>query len=281
MSQVVSIVTIGYNEYDKIEQTLSSVRHQTYDQIEHIVIDGGSIDGTLDIIHDYADSLAYVESGQDSGISNAFNRGIQQATGELVALLNAGDWYHRNTVETVVEYAAKHSECDVIYGDLMLVNEDGAPIHRRAAARCLTPNDFAYRMPAVPHPTVFARRACYIEECFDEGLEYAMDYDWLRRLIQKGRKFSCVETFFPLAYMPIAGKSNNQYDRTITEVYNITRRYGDNHAISYLYNKLYRIPKYHIRRLIEDTPLGDEIIRRFRSVLVRLGIRDWKTESYE
>ena len=94
MPQVVSIVTIGYNEYDQIEQTLSSVRHQTYNQIEHIVIDGGSTDGTLDIIHDYEDSLAYVESGQDSGISNAFNRGIQQATGDLVALLNAGDWYH-------------------------------------------------------------------------------------------------------------------------------------------------------------------------------------------
>ena len=281
MSPLVSIVTIVYNEAEHVGQTLSSVRHQTYEQTEHIIIDGGSTDGTLDIINDYKDRLAYLESGQDSGISNAFNRGIQQVSGELVAILNAGDWYHPNTVETVVEHAAKHSECDVMYGDLVLVNEDGAPIHQRSAARCLTPNDFAYRMPAVPHPTVFARRACYTEEPFDEGLEYAMDYDWLRRLIQKGRKFSRVETSSPLAYMRIAGKSNNQYDRTIAEVYNITQRYADSPSISYMYNKLYRISKYRIRRIIEDTPLGDEIIRRFRSALVQVGIRDWKIESCE
>lgn len=92
----ISIVTVSYNAAKTIEQTIKSVINQTYSNIEYIVIDGGSTDGTVDIIRKYEDRIAYWVSEPDGGIFDAMNKGIKVATGEVVGIINSDDWYEHD-----------------------------------------------------------------------------------------------------------------------------------------------------------------------------------------
>ena len=99
---LVTIITVVLNGEDYLEQTIKSVINQTYDNIEYIVIDGGSRDKTKDIIKLYDSVIDYWVSEEDKGISDAFNKGISLATGEIIGILNASDWYENDAVETIV-----------------------------------------------------------------------------------------------------------------------------------------------------------------------------------
>ena len=114
---VISIITITYNGEKHIEQTIQSVLGQTYPNIQYIIIDGGSTDQTLSIIKKYEQKLYYWVSEKDKGISDAFNKGIAKATGEIVGIINADDWYEPAALEQV---AARMGDADVCFGDLQL-----------------------------------------------------------------------------------------------------------------------------------------------------------------
>lgn len=90
----ISVITVCYNAVDTLEKTIQSVLEQTYHNIEYIIIDGGSTDGTVEIIHRYVDYLAYWVSEPDRGIYDAMNKGIERATGEWVNFMNAGDYFY-------------------------------------------------------------------------------------------------------------------------------------------------------------------------------------------
>src|SRR5690349_11081866 len=113
---LVSIITIVYNGEKHLEQTIQSVLSQTYSNIEYIIIDGGSVDNSISIIKKYNNRLAYWISEKDSGISDAFNKGIAKARGEIIGLINADDWYETDAVEKVVALIGNH---DVAYGNVM------------------------------------------------------------------------------------------------------------------------------------------------------------------
>ena len=116
---IISVVTICYNAVECIEETMLSVLNQTYDKVEYIVIDGGSKDGTVDIIKRYAHRLAYWTSEPDKGIYDAMNKGIQKANGEWINFMNAGDTFYSSTV--IQEVFSKVSlSSDIIYGDTCL-----------------------------------------------------------------------------------------------------------------------------------------------------------------
>ena len=182
---LVSIITIVYNGIRQVEQTIASVLGQTYENIEYIVIDGGSTDGTVEIIKRYQDRIAYWVSEPDNGISDAFNKGINAATGEFVGLLNADDRMSADQVALGVQ-ALLNSSADYIFGDLLFHDETGCILYR-------INGDPDYqriidsKMPELCHPTVLARKALYDRiGLFDTRYRYAMDYDWLLRLHRNG-----------------------------------------------------------------------------------------------
>ena len=115
----ISVVTVCYNAVDCIEQTMLSVLDQTYHDIEYIIIDGGSTDGTVDIIKKYADRLAYWISEPDKGIYDAMNKGIAVATGDYINFMNAGDTFRdQSSIYTYVDVIKPESE--IIYGDVII-----------------------------------------------------------------------------------------------------------------------------------------------------------------
>ena len=121
---LISIVTVSYNAVLTIEQTILSVINQTYPNVEYIIIDGGSTDGTVDIIKKYANKIAYWVSEPDKGIYDAMNKGGIRATGTFIQFHNAGDWLEN---EYVVEKIFKKNpkNVDVIYGDMIIRRSDG------------------------------------------------------------------------------------------------------------------------------------------------------------
>lgn len=271
-----SVVTIVYNEVDYIEDTIKSVISQSCSDVEYIIIDGGSTDGTLDVIRKYESDISFWETGNDTGISNAFNRGVQKATGDYISFLNAGDWYAPTTIATIAASATQYPEVDIFYGDIAMVDEDRAIKYARHAAPTLKSDSFRFRMPSVPHPTVFARYECCEEQPFDESLHNAMDYEWLRRLMTMGATFKRLAVNSPFVYMRLAGKSNDGYLRTLAEVHEIAIHYGDPWVLSFVYNRIFRASRFILRRALERTRAGEIAVDLIRRVTVVLGWRRWE-----
>ncbi len=215
MHPKVSVITIVYNSSRFLEQAILSVLNQTYPNVEYIIIDGGSTDGSLNIIKKYASKLAYWTSEKDKGISDAFNKGIAKATGEIIGILNADDWYEPDTVAAVVE---KMKEADIVYGSIQLWEED--------KKLNIVTGDF--RMLAMEmtlnHPTVFVRKSCYDElGVFDTNLRCAMDYDLLLRLKVAGKRFAGIDKV--LANMRWGGFSDKQWKLGCRETLQIKNKY--------------------------------------------------------
>ena len=121
---LISVVTVSYNAVSTIEQTILSVINQTYPHIEYIIIDGGSTDGTVDIIKKYADKIAYWVSEPDKGIYDAMNKGGLKATGDFIQFLNAGDWFENEyVIEKILNKSSTTNNVSIIYGKTMKIFE--------------------------------------------------------------------------------------------------------------------------------------------------------------
>jgi glycosyltransferase involved in cell wall biosynthesis len=176
---LVSIVTPSFNAGRFIEETIRSVIEQDYPHVEYLVMDGGSSDGTVEILKRYDGRLRYV-SARDAGQADAINRGFDLTRGEIFAFLNADDTYLSAAVMAAVRAFVDHPEAGVVYGDAWHVAEDGSrlapyPVERfdrhNLARRCF-----------ICQPAAFVRREAF-EACgmLDAGLRYALDYDlWIR-----------------------------------------------------------------------------------------------------
>ena len=117
---LISVVTVSYNAVSVIEQTIFSVINQTYPNVEYIIIDGGSTDGTVDIIKKYADKITYWVSEPDKGIYDAMNKGIELATGEWINFMNAGDSFYSFSILELIFGQTIFSN-DIIYGDTLFL----------------------------------------------------------------------------------------------------------------------------------------------------------------
>lgn len=271
----VSIVTVCWNCADVIEETVQSVLNQSYEPIEYVVIDGGSTDGTLDVIRAYEPQLASWISEPDDGISDAFNKGIQRTTGNLVGLINAGDMYEPGAIEQVVHSAGQAPDKDIFYGDIYMTDEKGEAMYVRTARREINASCFRYAMPAIPHPSVFVRQSLYEDRLFDPAINYAMDFEWLRAMAERGHQFQYVDGPC-IARMRAEGKSNDQYLNTLAEVHRICTAYGDHAFLSYLYNRVFRSLRFRLRRGAEATKVGRLFVDGYRRVIAMLGIRNWE-----
>ncbi|MBU0569140.1 glycosyltransferase [bacterium] len=179
---LVSIVTPSFNQTEFIEETILSVKSQDYPNIEHIVIDGGSTDGTLDILKKYS-HLTWI-SEPDKGQSDAINKGFQMAKGEVIGWLNSDDTYMPYTVKTCVEFLLKHSDIAMIHGDFNEINEVSQIME------VISPGDVnlteLIQGSCIGQPTIFFRNNILKEVgLLNLDLEYVMDYDLCVRIAEK------------------------------------------------------------------------------------------------
>lgn len=190
-----SIVTPCYNSQTTLRETIESVHSQGYPDLEHLVIDGGSTDGTLEILR-ASPQLTWI-SEKDEGQYHAMNKGIARATGEVVAILNADDRYRPGALRAVGEAFARHPEWDALFGDIIYVGDGDREIFRREEAlydyRALLWGAVCY----VVHPTLFIRRAVYERLGAYRHREYisSADYELALRLGRAGCRVGHVPHF--------------------------------------------------------------------------------------
>ena len=204
----VSIITISYNSAETIEDTIKSVVSQDYPNIEYIIIDGASKDATLSIVDKYKDKIAKVVSEKDKGIYDAMNKGVQNATGDIIGILNSDDYYYDTTVISEVVRLFEQEKTDGLYADLVYVDRaDSEKIIRYWKSGKYTLGKFLKGwMP--PHPTFFVKKEVYTHfGLYNTDLRSAADYEFMLRVIHK-HKISL--TYMPrvLTKMRVGGMSN-------------------------------------------------------------------------
>ena len=177
----ITVVTPSYNQARYLEATMRSVLEQDYENIEYIVIDGGSDDGSRAIIEQYADRLAYWVSEPDKGQTDAINKGFAQAKGEILAWLNSDDTYQPGAISAAVAFLQAHHEVGLVYGDANFIDEHGRVIGQFPAAQ----TDLARLRRGyvhIPQQAAFWRAELWQQVGpLDPSFYFAMDYDlWVR-----------------------------------------------------------------------------------------------------
>lgn len=215
----VSIITVAYNSIKTIEQTIRSVLSQGYSDIEYIIIDGGSSDGTQDIIKKYEESIAYWISESDNGIYDAMNKGLKRATGDIIGIINSDDWYEEGIIEKVV-HCFETKPVEVTYGSIVNVYENGEKkiwTERPIETLC-------FQM-AVPHPSVFVKKSVYMQYgLFDLQYKLTADYELLLRFYNNNVKF--YNMHMVIAYFRVGGASEIGMDLSFQEAYEISLKYA-------------------------------------------------------
>ncbi|URM33463.1 glycosyltransferase [Cytobacillus firmus] len=183
----ISIITACYNSEKTIEQTIQSVLNQTYENIEYIIVDGASTDGTMEIVKKYHDRISLVVSEKDSGVYDAFNKGVQYACGDYILFLNSDDYLIENTV---LKYVANQIELRSnpigVYGDIYIKNETTGFI-RRLGQQIDLSNIKNGKMP--PHPATFLQKSVITEfEGFNLNYQIAADFELLTKIFMKYEK---------------------------------------------------------------------------------------------
>lgn len=182
----VSIITVVYNNKETINHAIQSVLNQNYSDIEYIIIDGGSTDGTVDIIKDYKKQINKFISEPDRGIYDAMNKGIKWAEGDIIGILNSDDFYINNDLISQIVEEVENKNVDMVFGDVVYVKPDNLDkIVRYYSSADFNPQKFAWGwMPA--HPSCFLKREIYEKHgYFKTNYKIASDYELLVRFMVK------------------------------------------------------------------------------------------------
>lgn len=252
---LVSIVTVAFNGERTLEQTIQSVLKQTYNNIEYIIIDGRSTDGTIEILKKYEDNIDYWVSEPDKGIGDAFNKGITASSGEIIGLINADDWYTEDAVETIVNNYIENNDC-IYHAKLQYWDTNMHPSYIFSA------NDEKILIRGtINHPTVFVPRKIYEEVgLFDISFKNAVDYEWLIRAKLQGVKFCYLDTV--ISNMRSEGTSDKKWFNNYVEML----RARNLHGMSFLRNIFYFLEMVIItacRKMFERIGLY-RIVRLYR-----------------
>jgi glycosyltransferase involved in cell wall biosynthesis len=215
---LISVITVCFNGAEFITQTIQSVLSQTYPRIEYIVIDGGSTDGTVEIIQKYASRLAYWHSKTDRGLAHAFNLGLAQAHGQWILFLHADDFFlEPSVVQKMMPYLIARQEADVVFGEtiLMVRQEELRPAPlRKIYGHPWRWQEFRW-FDTIPHPSAFTNRR-YLERAgeFKETLGIALDYELYLR---KGKALRAHYIPIAVSGMREGGVSGKNLLRTFRE----------------------------------------------------------------
>jgi glycosyltransferase len=246
-----SVVTVCRNSVGTIAEALDSVAAQRGVEVEHIVIDGASTDGTRELLEQRRPSLAHLVSESDRGLYFAMNKGIAAARGDYLGFLNADDMYAHAGVLTLVAQALQAADADAAHGDLVYVGEqDTGKVVRYWQSQPYRPGLFESGWHP-PHPTLFVRTALLQElGGFDTGFRYHADFDLMVRLfVERGISSAYIPEV--LVRMRLGGQSNRSIGNIVRgnrESYRIARRAGIAGSPIWLARKLaYRLPQF-VRR---------------------------------
>lgn len=241
----VSIITVSLNAAKSIADTLTSVAAQSHNDIEHIVIDGGSTDGTQEVVSRFPHVAKFV-SEKDNGLYDAMNKGLALATGDIVAILNADDFYMHTGIIAKIVHCFKKDDVEAVYGDLVYVNASFDKVIRTWKAGNYKPSKF-YQGWMVPHPTFFVKRSLYENlGYFNTSLKYAADYELMLRFMFKQQ----IKTFYipeTLVVMKTGGKSNSSFKNRWT----INREDRKAWAINHLQPHLFTLILKPLRKLTQ------------------------------
>lgn len=242
----ISVITVVYNGVSLIERTIRSVLEQTYTNIEYIIIDGASSDGTLEIIEKYQDKIALTHSGKDNGIYDAMNRGLKDAKGDYVLFLNAGDTlFEKDTIEHVFR---ANDDADVYYGNTAVVNEDNVILGDRRLTPPETLNWKSLRFGmCVSHQSFIAKRL--LCSYYDLSYTVSADIDWVINVLKQSGRVS--NTHLYISRFLEGGTSNRRRKKALLERFSImVRHYGFFQAV---FNHLIILFRYPFHRLTKKT----------------------------
>ena len=248
----ISVITVSYNSAETIGHTLRSVREQTYVDIEHIVVDGGSTDNTLAVVAAEGQHVAKLVSEKDKGIYDAMNKGIALASGEVVCFINADDFYASTSVLRDVAAAFENAGVDSCYGDLCYVNQtDPTRVVRYWRSKDFVPGSFEAGW-CPPHPTFFVRRSVYERlGGFDLSFKIAADFELMARYLEAARITSC---YIPevLVKMRLGGTTNRSLSNIFKQNAEIRRALSKigrrSSLVSFVLNKLVTRAIQFVRR---------------------------------
>lgn len=224
-----SLVTVTYNSARTLLDTLASVRAQHYPNLQYIVIDGGSTDGTLDIVRQNQDIITEWVSEADRGVYDAMNKGIAMASGEVIGLVNSDDFLEPGALQAVADAYRQVPTADVFYGNVRNIHERQGHRYEFRPSNAL--RRAAVKGMPVAHPATFVTKRAYDElGAFDLRYRIAADYDLILRYLEAGREFIHIDSV--LSNMRQGGLSGQQHWCTNREVYRIKRAHGFNGAIA-------------------------------------------------
>lgn len=242
MNPIVSIVTVSYNAIRYIKPTLDSVVSQTYPNIEYIIIDGGSKDGTLNMLYEYASYFSYFVSEPDAGIYDAMNKAIKVAKGDWIIFMNAGDSFVDSKVLERVFSSVAYKDMDVIYGDTIVKYPWG---NCSIASGFFGANDI--NLPFC-HQSVFVRTSLMKKYPFDLSYKVAADYNFFYTLYKQERNFLHIDV--PISLYDAIGFSTNRVVETYKEVAKIN---GSRCSIKYIANLFGLYFRYVLVKIIPSS----------------------------
>ena len=204
-----TVITVCYNVADSIEETILSVINQTYSNLEYIIIDGASTDGTIDVINKYRDRITYFLSEPDKGIYDAMNKGVKASTGDWINFMNAGDtFYSKSVIADIVPYIEVESK--ILYGDTVFLYSMGKKVYRPSSSVDMGNGMF------FNHQSSFADAVCMKKYLFDGSYKLSADYKFHYTLYKRGMKFQYVPVIIA-NYDAQNGASSRQYPLLLKE----------------------------------------------------------------
>lgn len=257
----ISIITPTFNSSKTILDTLKSIAEQDFENFEHVITDGLSKDNTLDIIKNFYSEKPHINyriiSEGDNGISDAFNKGIKAATGDVIGFLNSDDYFLHQGVLSQINETFEKNDCDFVHGSIFFEDNDfGSNIRKPLGC------DPIKAMP-FNHPTLYAKKSVYEEVgLFDETFKCAMDYEWVLRLYDENRtlkyKGKLLEDPRPIVFMRAGGMSWKQELQGIDDTKSALKRYHF-YTFEAKFNVFKRHMRVKIRNLLEQFGLTSVI----------------------
>lgn len=251
----ITVVTISYNSAKTIERTIQSVVSQSYERKEYVIIDGDSSDGTQDIVRKYASQVDVFVSEKDSGRSDAFNKGLRLATGDLVVYINSDDYLLPDSLSRVADIY--DGTADFYCGNLLLWDDKTDHMCQIKPSLSFPTMPF-FRRPV--HQGVFATKHIYEKlGGYDTRIKYAMDLDLLMRATRQGAKFRHVD--IDIAVFRLGGATEDSIFKKKEEYIYIVRKNGGSTFQAYLFY-LFLVVTQTGKKLLQKS--GIDVVRRLR-----------------